>query len=136
MVNKLKELFTGGADTDLSRRKFIRGAASLAALTVVAGSVPSLLKVKSIQDKIASGRIFSEVFYLTEGIVIDIPNVIIENCKFIITCDMDYAITLSKNANNTVVRDVYIDGGNHNIKAAFNVEGASNSQFSNLGLFS
>lgn len=103
MLNKLKKIFSFD-DIDLSRRKFIKDAGSLAALTVVGLTAPSLLKVNELQAQINSGRISGQTFYLTEPIIIDLPNVIIDNCTFIEVKPIPYMLELTDNANNCVIQ--------------------------------
>lgn len=82
-LGKIKKFFSVENATDLSRRKFIRDAGALAALTVVATSMPSLLKVKEIQEQVLSGLVENQTFYIDETIFIEIDNVAIRNCTFI-----------------------------------------------------
>ena len=91
---KLTKLFIGDEEVDVSRRKFIRDAGALAALAVVATKMPTALQVKTLREQLASGLIQDQTFYLTESIVIDLPNVIIRNCTFIAQAPMDYMIEL------------------------------------------
>lgn len=106
MLNKLKEFFTPkDIPIDVSRRKFIRDAGALAALTVVATQVPSLLKVKELQEQIASGRVFGQTFYLTEPVVIDLPGVIIEQCYFRSSKPMSCMLHLTDKAEDCIIRD-------------------------------
>jgi hypothetical protein len=102
MLEKLKKLFNpDDKQPDMSRRKFIKTASALAALTVAAVNVPSLLKIREIEEQIASGRVVGQTFYLTEPVVIDIPNVVIDQCNFVAVEKMDYMVKI--NARNCVI---------------------------------
>ncbi len=106
MIDKLKKLFKPDyQQPDMSRRKFIRTASALAALTVAAVNVPSLLKIKEIEEQIASGRVVGQTFYISETVVIDIPNVVIDQCTFIATAPMDYMIEFRGGANNCTIQN-------------------------------
>jgi len=105
MFKKLKSLFKFEDGIDLTRRKFIKDAGSLAALTVVALNAPSLLKVKEIQAQILEGRVYGQTFYLTEPIIIDLPNVIIDDCTFIAAEPMPYMVRILGNANNCMIKN-------------------------------
>ena len=95
MIDKLKKLFKpDDRPPDMSRRKFIRTPSALAALTVAAVNVPSLLKIREIEEQIASGRVIGQTFYLTDPIVIDFKNVEIIDCKFIAIEKMDYMVKI------------------------------------------
>lgn len=120
---KLTKLFIGDEEVDVSRRKFIRDAGALAALAVVATKMPTALQVKTLREQLASGLIQDQTFYLTESIVIDLPNVMIRNCTFIAQNPMDYMIELRSdhtmlygcylNANGLSKGGVYVTGNNH-----------------------
>lgn len=92
-------------DVDTSKRKVIKTAAGLAALTVVAKTSINILedKTKTIQEKIDSGLISGEHFYLYEPIIIDIPNVKIMGCMFEAVAMMPYMLKFGPNATNTLV---------------------------------
>jgi len=105
LIKALKSLFKFEDGIDLSRRKVIKGAAALAALTVVGINIPSLLKVKEIEEQLAGGRVYGQTFYLTETIVIDIPNVVIDNCKFIAEIPLSPMIYLKEGAHNCVIQN-------------------------------
>jgi hypothetical protein len=111
MLKKIKSLFKQGNQegVDLSRRRFIRDAGALAALTVAAGSVPSLLKLKSIEEQISSGYVSGQTFYINEPIVIDFPNVTIDQCKFIATAPMDYMVQIGPNAKDCMIKNSYFE---------------------------
>lgn len=116
VVKIFKKLFDFKDGEDLSRRKFIKDAASLAALTVVATAIPSVLKVKEIQDQINSGTVIGQTFYLDEPIVIDIDNVLISNCTFIATKPMPYMIKAG-NVKNLHISHCSFDFGGNKIGA-------------------
>ena len=104
MIKAIKNYFKPAHDP--SRRRFIRNAGALAALTVVATNLPGTAdfifsKEKALSDKIKSGLIEWETFYLSETLVIDIPNVTFRNCRFIALNPMPFALELGKNAINT-----------------------------------
>ena len=107
MKNKFNSVFNDGPD--LSRRKFIKDAASLAALTVVASHIPSIAKYNEIRDQIAAGIVENQTFYLTETVVIDIPNVVIRNCNFIAVEPMNYMFELGQNAHDCLVSSCSFD---------------------------
>ena len=110
MINKLKKIFLFDDEFDASRRRFIKTAGALAALTVVVGTVPSLLKIKSIEKQIASGIIEGEIFYIDRTVIIDIPNVIIRNCEFIATAPMDYMLDFGPNTTKTIMTNCHLNG--------------------------
>ena len=75
----------------LSRRKFIQSLGALAALS----AMPALLKEVHLKAQIASGGlIHNQTFYIDETIVMDIPGLIIDNCKFIVTKPLDVGILI------------------------------------------
>ena len=108
MINWFKSLFTLDESPDLSRRKFIRDAASLAALTVVASQVPSLLKYNELKAQLASGLIENQTFYLTEPVIIDLPNTVIRNCYFVAQNPMPYMIKLASNAHHCLLENCHL----------------------------
>ena len=103
---------------DLSRRKFIRNAGALAALTVVATQAPSLLKYKDIKAQIRRGLIENQTFYLTETIVIDLPNVVFRNCKFTAVKEMEFMFDLKY---TSCVLDNCSFDGNHLVHSAIRI---------------
>jgi len=107
MIDRLKKLFSPSTneEVNLSRRKFIKTASALAALTVAAVNVPSLLKIREIEEQIASGRVFGQTFYISETIVIDIPDVVIDQCEFIAVAPMEYMMEFGSNARNCRVQN-------------------------------
>jgi len=112
VFKKLKSFLSFEDSIDLTRRKFITDAASLAALTVVALNAPSLLKVKEIQSQLEGGRVFGQTFYLTEPIIIDLPNTIIDNCTFIAVEAMPYMVHITKNAKQCVIKNSRFEAKN------------------------
>lgn len=110
IFNKIKKLFSYD-DIDLSRRRFIKTGAQLATLAVVASATPLIfkLKTKEIEEQILGGIIENQTFYIDKTVIIDIPNVIIRNCRFIVTAPMDYAIEFGKNAKNLHINDCFFD---------------------------
>lgn len=112
LINKIKDKFKFN-NVDLSRRNFIKNASALAALTVVGAAMPSLFKVKEIQAQISSGLVENQTFYLDEGIIFDIPNLVIRNCYFEATRPLDYVIKLGPNAKNVqmIGCNTYSKGG-------------------------
>jgi len=105
VFKKLKSFLLFEDGIDLTRRKFIKDAGSLAALTVVALNAPSLLKVKELQAQILEGRVYGQTFYLTEPIIIDLPNVIINDCTFIAVEPIPYMVRILGNANNCMIKN-------------------------------
>lgn len=105
MKEFIKSLFGNKVDDSLvlSRRQFITGAAGLAALTVVGSKLPSILKIKELAAQIASGRVYGQTFYVSETIVIDIPNVVIDQCEFIATQHLDPMLHLTGRAHYTTI---------------------------------
>lgn len=103
MKEFIKSLFGNKVDDSLvlSRRQFITGAAGLAALTVVGSKLPSILKIKELAAQIASGRVYGQTFYVSETIVIDIPNVVIDQCEFIATQPLNPVLHFTSNAHYT-----------------------------------
>ena len=112
IFKKLSSLFTFEDGLDLSRRKFIKDAGSLAALTVAALNAPSLLKVKELQAQILEGRVYGQTFYLTEPIIIDLPNVVIDNCTFIAVNPMPYMLKMTENANHCAIQNCMFQSDN------------------------
>ena len=78
----------------MDRRGFIKSALGLAALTVAGVNAPSLLAQRSIQEQVSSGLVENQIFYIDEPIVIDIDNVKIRNCRFIVNTDLPNVITV------------------------------------------
>lgn len=107
--SKVKKFFAPVDGKDLGRRKFIKDAAGLAALTVVAGAIPSILVVDELKRQIESGVVRDQIFYISETVVIDIPNVKIVGCKFIATAPMKYMIEMGVNAKQCLLMDCVID---------------------------
>jgi hypothetical protein len=106
ILEKFNNYFISDNDVDLSKRKVIKTAGALAALTIIGAVTPRLLKAATltIQDQINSGLIENQTFYLTKTIYIDIPNVMIRNCKFIAKAKMENMIELGSNANSTLIQ--------------------------------
>lgn len=112
MISRLKKIFASdGREVDLSRRKFIGNAAALTALAITATTSPKLAAdmFESLEKQIASGAIRGQTFWLTEPVVIDIPGVIIENCKFIVTKPMPHVFEFRAGAENCLMRKCSID---------------------------
>lgn len=108
--SKIKNLLSFD-EIDHSRRKFIKDAAGLAALTVIATQAPLLLKPEKINElrkQIEAGYVHDQTFYIYEPVVLDIDNVIIDNCKFIAMAPMDYMFYIK--ANNLIIKNSHIDG--------------------------
>lgn len=130
LKSKIKQFFTPKDGENLSRRKFIKDASSLAALTVVAGVAPSLIVVQDLKAQIASGAVQGQTFYLYEPAVIDIPGVIIADCEFIAMAPMPYMIKLGPNAKKCMLKDSFIDRNNHQIGACILIEPQGNADMS------
>jgi len=112
MIKKIKAFFDqDNTEVDLSRRKFITTAAALAALTVVATKVPSLLKLKEIEAQIASGRVFGQTFYTDETVIINIDDVVIDSCEFIATAPMEYMMQIDNVSNVTIQNCIFNGNG-------------------------
>lgn len=111
--NKLKSLFSLSDGVDTSRRKFIKDAGALAALTVVAANTPSWLKVRELKAQIASGRVIGQTLYLYEPVVIDLPNVVFENCRFVAMADMPYMMETTERARDFRVQNCFFDGNDY-----------------------
>ena len=108
--SKIKNLLSFD-EIDHSRRKVIKDAAGLAALTVIATQAPLLLKPEKINElrkQIEAGYVHDQTFYIYEPVVLDIDNVIIDNCKFIAMAPMDYMFYIK--ANNLIIKNSHIDG--------------------------
>jgi len=118
IFDKLKNAFTISDDIDLSRRRVIKTVGALAALTAVGGAVPLLSKVNELKQQIIDGQVYGQTFYITEPVVIDIPNVVISNCKFIAVNDMQYMLELGENARHCLIKDCDFHQKNNNINAA------------------
>jgi len=110
-LKKIKEYFSFNDEIDLSRRKVIKTAAGLAALTVVGFASPNILKIKElhISQQIKNGTIECQVFYLTEPIIIDIPNVIIQDCYFEAIRPMEYMLHIGSKASYTITKDCHFN---------------------------
>lgn len=129
MISRLKKIFASdGREVDLSRRKFIGNAAALTALAVTATTSPKLAAelFETLEKQIASGEIRGQTFWLTEPVVIDIPGVIIENCKFIVTKSMPHAFEFRNGAKNCVMQSCTIDTNGFDVGAAIRVTNPSN----------
>lgn len=122
MIKKLKEFFRVEDGPDLSRRKFIKGAASLAALTAVATTLPSISKFKEIQEQLLSGVVENQAFYIYEPVVIDLPNTVVRNCRFVACADMPNMITIKDSAKQCRLEDCHIDDGGFTMDACVRVE--------------
>jgi hypothetical protein len=106
----------------MDRRRFIKNALGLAALTVLPGIAVSSKKALSIQDKIASGLVEYETFYVDKTIVIDIPNIIIRKCRFIAVNDMDVMCYIGSNAKYLSLTDCFFDTKGFDVESGFRVE--------------
>lgn len=104
MKEFIKRIFTSDGEVDVSRRRFIKGAASLAALTVVSTALPSVRVYETLKEQIATGLVTDQTFYIDEPIVIDMNNIIIRNCKFIATRPLDYFLEI-KGSSRFVITD-------------------------------
>lgn len=106
ILGKIKKFLSVDNATDLSRRKFVRDAGALAALTVVGTSLPSLLKVKDkvkeIEEQILSGIVENQTFYIDETIFIEIDNLVIRNCTFIASKPLNPMIYAGKVSGLTI----------------------------------
>ena len=91
---------------DESKRKFIRNAAGLAALTAAASVSPAILleKEREIDRMIRSGLVSGQTFYIDDPVVISIDNVRIENCKFVATRPMDHILEV-ESVNKLIIRN-------------------------------
>lgn len=118
IVNKFKKLFTLEDGPDLSRRKFIRDAGALAALTVVATSLPSLLKQQEIQRQVLSGLVENQTFYIDETIFIEIDNLVIRNCTFIASKPLDPMIHVRAEVKGLIITHCIFDNPPSNNSSA------------------
>lgn len=112
MLSALKRIFSfDGAEVDLSRRKFIRDAATLTALAVTASTSPQLAQqlFESIEKQMASGVVEGQTFWLTEPVVIDMPGVVIRNCRFIATRPMPYMFYIGSDAQHCILDGCYLE---------------------------
>jgi hypothetical protein len=134
MLSKMKEYLLG-EDVDVGRRKFIRTAAELTALTVVASVMPSALKAMEIKDQIASGEVYGQVFYISEPVVIDL-DVDIRNCRFIAVNDMEFMMEITADSRVSI-DSCEFDSSRYNIGACISLKyGAIQSRVSNNTSFS
>lgn len=114
MIKKLikKLICIDGENIDVSRRRLIKGVGSLAALTVVASAIPSVVKALELKEQLKLGVIENQTFYVYEPIVIDLPNTIIRNCYFIVMDYVDYVVKIGPNATGCHISDSYFEAGN------------------------
>lgn len=100
--------------TDLSRRKFVKDAATLTALAVTAAHTPQLAQtlLESIDQQIRNGLVKGQTFWLTEPIIVDLPNVIFEDCTFIAENPMPYMMQFTERAKNCTLRHCDFGGRN------------------------
>ncbi|MGB1191830.1 MAG: hypothetical protein ACPG3T_02810 [Pseudomonadales bacterium] len=132
-IKKKLSSFFEEPEFDESRRRVIRNAAGLAALCALSPLISFEDKVKSIQDKINSGLIDGEDFFIYEPVVINIPDVHIRNCRFTAMADMPYMIMLGNNTARTVIDSVYIDESRFKIGSAIYVDvGSHKGSLSNI----
>jgi hypothetical protein len=122
ILDKLKKFFKLDGDVDLSRRRVIKTVGALAALTAVGGAVPLLSKVNELKKQIVDGQVYGQTFYLTEPIIIDIPNVIISNCEFIAVEPMPYMLQFKEGANNCLIKDCHFNANNMITSAIIKIE--------------
>lgn len=122
ILKKLRDRFTPIDGEDMSRRKFITDAASLAALTVVAGVLPSALVVQDIQAHIERGIVQGQSFNIYEPVIIDIPGVTIVDCHFTAMAPMPYMIRLGPNANHTLLSRCHLDTQTFDVGAGIYVD--------------
>ena len=94
---------------DPSRRRVIKGASALAALTVLPGSIATINTYQDIKNQFASGLVENQTFYIDEPIEIDFSNVEIRNCRFIATKELPYMIKVNNGVSGIVIRDCIFD---------------------------
>ncbi len=99
----------------ITRRNFIKSAGALAALTVIAPAVPSLLKVNELERMIASGFVHNQIFYIDKPIQLNISNVTISGCRFIATKDLPFWIVVAPNVEYSMRIDNIFDSNGRRI---------------------
>lgn len=107
----------GDENFDQSRRRFIRDAAGLAALTVAAAHVPSIfqstrvrLATADLERQILNGTVEGQVFYIDRPIVLDLPGTTIRNCQFIATSDLPYFVYVAPEASHCIITNCQFYG--------------------------
>lgn len=109
MFEKVKTFLN--PEMDLSKRKFIKTAAGLAALTVIGVKLSSIAKIAEIEEQIKSGVVTGQTFYLDKTLVIDIPDVVIVNCKFVAVKPMDVMISVPNvDRDKPIIHSCMLDG--------------------------
>ena len=92
-----------------SRRRVIKGAAALAALTVLPGSIATINAYQDLKNQLASGLVVNQTFYIDEPIEIAFNNVEIRNCTFISIKELPYIFKVADDVEGTVITGCIFD---------------------------
>ena len=114
MIKSLLNKLFPPVEFDANRRRVIKSVAALAALTVAPGILLDDTQAETVLEgfnRLAKeGVIDEQTFYIDETIVINIPNLIISNCRFIATKPLDCMVHITENAHHCIIKDCHIVG--------------------------
>jgi hypothetical protein len=115
LLNKFFDLFKLDDGINLERRKVVKTAGALAALSFVSIPTVELLleKTKNIQAQLDNCLLENQILYLKEPLIIGFSNTIIRNCTFIAMNDMPYMVKVSKNVNSCRITDCNFKSKNY-----------------------
>jgi len=96
-----------------SRRLFLKSFSALAAAAVAGPTLAKLAPtdIARLYGAIADGPIEGLTFYLTQPIVIDLPNTVIRNCRFIWRGLKNHEHALILRTHSTLIESCHFDFG-------------------------